>query len=311
MKNVLFATSALVALSAGGAALADGHEGGISFSGDARLGLVYADGIDTNGDGLTNGDDDDLFGTSRARVKVTASGTSDAGINFGFNFRIGDADSADNQAGVANPAPALGQSPGVSTKGEVFVGGSFGTLTYGDTDTGLEKRVSNVDAISLTGLGDRNEIARQTSLNPQIRYDYDFDSFGISLSTQGDLESFAVGVGGTFDFGSNSVSVGIGYDDAAKHIAASLGAGFGPVDVKVAYATGDTVDMDLAVSLGYSSGALSLAGFYHMSDAGGTDLNSYGVGMAYDLGGGLELKTGVAANDADVLTADLGFAMTF
>jgi outer membrane protein OmpU len=310
MKNVLFATSALVALSAGGAAFADAHEGGVSTSGEARLGLVYFDD-EANGD--------DIYGTSRIRVKFAASGTSDSGITFGFNVRADNAAGGNDQAGTGTEigAGGVGDANAVSTGGDAFVSGSFGTLTYGDTDTGVEKRVSNVSAISLTGLNDRNEIARQgsTNANPQIRYDYDFDSFGFSVSTSGDLEGFAVGAGGTFDFGSNSVSVGIGYDDSDSIIAASLGAGFGPVDVKVAYSTGDVGD-DLAVSLGYSSGALELAGFYAMREVqGGGDADSYGVGLAYDLGGGLALKSGVASSsdsaNGQVITADLGFAMTF
>ena len=307
MKNVLFATSAIVAFTAGGAAFADAHAAGVSTSAEARLGLVYLD----DGDDAT----DDLFGTSRIRVKFAGTGTSDNGLTFGFNVRADNAVGGQGQDGVEfNPdgTAADPQSPGVGTDGDVFISGSFGTLTYGDTDTGVENRVGHPDQISLTGLGDRQEISRGGILNPQIRYDYDFDSFGFSISTQGNLEEIAVGVGGSFAIGANSIGFGLGYDTTDETIAAALNASFGAVTAKVAFSTSDDNGDDISGSLKYVSGPLSVAGFVSsLEDAGTDSVLSYGLGMGYDMGGGLELKTGIAANDDDVITADLGFLMTF
>lgn len=311
MKNVLFATSAIVAFTAGGVAFADSHAGGISLSGDARLGLLYDDSADN-----------EIVGTSRARVKFTASGTSDNGLTFGMNFRADNAGGAKDQAG----------SGSVSSAGEVFIGGSFGTLTYQDTDSALKKRFSNVDAISLTGLGDAHEIFRgsQGDNGARIRYDYDFDSFGVSISTLGELDTISVGVGGTVDLGGTKLSVGLGYDNsqtvavvddpataadetaaAADNdtIAVSVGAEFGSIAVKAAYSTADATGDGMALSAKYTSGPLSVAAFVQDADAN-ADM-AFGVGLGYDMGGGLELKTGVVSAGNGDLTADLGFAMSF
>ena len=67
MKKVLFATSALV-LSAGFASAE------VALSGDGRMGMIY--------------DGNDVQFSSRARVKFTLTGESDAGLSFGAAFRV-------------------------------------------------------------------------------------------------------------------------------------------------------------------------------------------------------------------------------
>ena len=228
MKNVLFATSALVAM--GGAALADAHAG-ISLTGSARLGIMYLEGRTG-----TDGSSQELTGTSRVRLGATASGTSDSGLTFGASARF-DHD-ADNLGGW--PAASGNLNGGVSTSGSVFVSGSFGTLSYQDVDDAVENRVSHVDGVGLTGLGDFNEITRSAGFaDGYIRYDYDVDAFGFSISTEGGMENFQVGASYSGDFGGTSLNVGIGYDDAVDggHIAASIGIGFGDFSLKVAHAT--------------------------------------------------------------------------
>lgn len=313
MKKVLFATTAIVATSIAGVSFAQG----VDVSGEARLGLIYVD----------DGTDDDVDGTSRIRVKFAASGTSDSGLTFGFNVRADNAvggqgqgaddvldfDGDDCEDGVDDLACA-GR---VGTAGDVFVSGAFGTLTYGDTDSGSKKRVSNVDAISLTGLGDQNEIRRTVQDGPRIRYDYDFDSFGFSLSTEGEINSYSIGASYSGDFGGTTIDFGIGYDDVNEldHISASLGVGFGAFGLKVAYETNDVVDMNAAVSVSYDAGDLDIAAFYRTEEADAGDEEGYGIGASYDLGGGLVAKAGIqvlAVDGADDLTAaDLGLAMTF
>ena len=308
MKNVLFATTALVAM--GGAAWADAHAG-ISLTGSARLGIGYDE---------AEPDGNDVFGTSRVRLGLSASGTSDSGLTFGAAARLdqGDAtDQSDDEAGAGSD---------VSTNGSVFVSGAFGTLSYQDVDDAVENRVSHVNFISLTGLrDDPNEIVRSAQPGPIIRYDYDAGAFGLSVSTGGDLEDFQAGVSYSGDFGGTSISVGLGYDEAADsllgvgdHFAASLGVGFGAIAVDVAYATNDDLD-DVAVSVTYDAGALDVNAFYRTADSDGVifasgEFDAYGLGASYDLGGGLSLRGAVGNVDDgtdDFNRAEIGLNMSF
>ncbi len=218
MKNVLFATTATAALLVGGAASAQG----IALFGDARLGLgynIYNDGsirTETNDDGSID-TPDDLRAVSRVRFGVNMTGETDSGITFGATIR------ADNSQG------GQGSTNGQSA-GSVFVSGSWGTLTFGDTNGADEQWVGDVPGdYSLTGLGDLDEtrfvsnggsfggdggenFAANPEARPTVRYDFDIAGWGLSLSTNRDLTDIAVGTGYTADFGGGSWSAGIGYN---------------------------------------------------------------------------------------------------
>src|SRR6188768_1422981 len=146
MKNVLFATTATAALLVGAAASAQG----IALFGEARLGLGY--NINNEGGVLLEEQSDgsldtpdDLRAVSRVRFGVNMTGETDSGITFGATIR------ADNAAG------GQGNTTGQSA-GSVFVSGSWGTLTFGDTNGADEQWVGDVPGdYSLTGLGDLDE----------------------------------------------------------------------------------------------------------------------------------------------------------
>jgi outer membrane protein OmpU len=221
MKKALFATTAASALLMGGIASAQG----VALFGDARLGLgynIYNDGSirfdrDSNGDVNTP---DDLRAISRVRFGVNMTGETDSGITFGATIR------ADNAAG--GEGGKIGQ-----TAGSVFVSGSFGTLTLGDTNAADEQWVGDVPGdFSLTGLGDLDEtryvsnggsfgndsnfrFASNPEARPTIRYDFDIMGFGISVSSNRDLTDVGVGAGYSADFGGGSWSLGAGYYDFA------------------------------------------------------------------------------------------------
>jgi outer membrane protein OmpU len=218
MKKVLFASSALAALAIGGAASAQG----ISLFGTARLGLGYGinnDGtVRTDDGGVGSGPSDDLRAVSRVRFGVNMTGETNSGITFGATIR---ADNAINGNGNATN----GQSAG-----EVFVSGSFGTLTFGDTNGADEQWVGDVPGnYSLTGMGDLNEtkfvsnggsfgndtgntFASNPEARPTVRYDFDIMGFGVSVSSNRDLTDVTVGLGYAADFGGGSWTVGAGYN---------------------------------------------------------------------------------------------------
>lgn len=226
MKNVLFATTAASALLIGGIASAQG----IALFGDARLGLGYNianDGsllVNDDGDGGT----DDLRAISRVRFGVNMTGETDSGITFGATIR------ADNAAG------GQGSTNG-QTAGSVFVSGSWGTLTYGDTNGADEQWVGDVPGdFSLTGLGDFDEtpfvsngggygnsdsiqFANNPYARPTVRYDFDIAGFGLSLSSNRDLTDIVVGGGYSADFGGGSFSIGVGYNNFASFDVTSAG----------------------------------------------------------------------------------------
>jgi len=216
MKNVLFATTATAALLVGAAASAQG----IALFGDARLGLGY--NIDNDGGVLIEDGDtpDDLRAISRVRFGVNMTGESDSGITFGATIR------ADNSTGGQGGS---GEQSG-QRSGSVFVSGSWGTLTYGDTNGADEQWVGDVPGdYSLTGLGELDEtrfisnggdfgtdsgsnFAANPVARPTVRYDFDIMGFGLSLSSNRDLTDIAVGTGYSADFGGGSWSAGVGYN---------------------------------------------------------------------------------------------------
>jgi outer membrane protein OmpU len=209
MKKVLFASTATAALAIGGMASAQG----IALFGDARLGL----GWNINNEGGATGDDE-LRAVSRVRFGVNMTGETDSGITFGATIR---ADNARGGQGGAN-----GQ-----TDGNVFVSGSYGTLTFGDTSGADENWVGDIPGnLSLTGLGDlhetpfisnggnfgsdsSNDFAANPTARPTIRYDFDIAGFGISLSSNRDINDVVVGAGYAADFGGGSWGLGVGYND--------------------------------------------------------------------------------------------------
>lgn len=214
MKKVLFATTATAALAIAGVASAQG----IALFGDARLGLGY--NIQNDGSLLVDSDGDapdDLRAVSRVRFGVNMTGETDSGITFGATIR------ADNSQG------GQGDTNGQSA-GSVFVSGSWGTLTYGDTNGADEQWVGDVPGnYSLTGLGDLNEtkfisnggsfgndtgnaFASNPEARPTVRYDFDIMGFGGSISSNRDLTDVTVGLGYAADFGGGSWSVGGGYN---------------------------------------------------------------------------------------------------
>jgi outer membrane protein OmpU len=206
---------------------------GIALFGDARLGLGYNinndGGVDIettdNGDGsFTEDFTDDLRAISRVRFGVNMTGETDSGITFGATIR---ADNSQNGQGGE-----IGQRAG-----SVFVSGSWGTLTYGDTNAADEQWVGDVPGdYSVTGLtevdetkfisnggtfgsGEGSSFASNPFARPTVRYDFDIAGFGASVSTNRDLTDIGVGAGYSADFGGGSWNIGVGYYDFSEFTA--------------------------------------------------------------------------------------------
>ncbi len=278
----LLASTAILAFSAS-LAMAE-----VTLSGDARMGVIDDFGADN------------LGFTSRARVKFTLTGITDGGVSFGAEFRMNDAEAAN-----------------IGDAGEVYIAGAFGKLTMGDIDSAAEQAVGQVSAVGLTDLDDRHEIAYNAEgdapATPRLSYEYSrgaFTGYVSMVDPSADTERYAVGL----KFASDLYSVSLGYEDVETGFSQVLiGGSFiaGPVTGKLVY--GDTQDAgdggQLAVSLDYALGALTMTGFAQQAF---DSTDRYGLGATYDLGGGAAVKGGyVKDNGTGDDAMDLGLSFDF
>ncbi len=202
MKKVLFATTALVMSMTAGVAVAE-----VAVTGDARMGLVY--------------DGNDAQFSSRARVKFTLTGESDAGLSFGASFR---ADNADDDAKNG-------------TSGSVWISGTYGKLEMGDTVSASEAAIGDLYEVGYTqgGFGyDVEEISyltgdgANTDQGPNILYSYTMDRFSVYASaSDGQDTAWPTTVGANADYADDAWSDDVAYSVAAKYDAGNWWASIG------------------------------------------------------------------------------------
>ena len=316
MKNVLFATTALIATA--GIAAAE-----VSLSGSAEMGIVggRADITRLPGD---NNDTSmaDQFHTD-IDVTFTLSGESDNGITFGATIDL------DEEGGFA------------STNGgpeAVFISGDFGTLTMGDTDGALDKAVAETDLIgdiadASTTYSVKSAAFMDGLLDGQVaRYDYSIAGFGLSLSAETDDEGVdrtTWGFGATYSVAGYDFGAGYqgGEDQEGWMVSASTT--FGAVDVVANYGEGitnvdgavDAVAARYNIAMVYTMDALSLGANYGEVHTDGVSTDKgFGLAANYDLGGGLVLQAGFGEQTVDnfrvsgddpVNMYSLGLSMSF
>jgi len=298
MKKILLATSILAATT--GFAAAE-----VAVSGNGRMGVVY--------------DGNDVQFSARARVQFDLSAESDSGLSFGASFR------ADNAAGAAGNTN-MGS-------GTIWVSGAFGKLAMGDVVSGAEAALGDLSGVGYTGLGDYSDI-------PYINGDdgNDFDGTGALYSYSAGALGFHVGLTDGSDNDPTTVdadasySIGVAYDtdaysvalgylsgtpgnDAAEEIILGGSGSFGAAKVKAYYAdfSNVAIEKSFGLSVDYGMDATTLTAFARRDDFGAAgDMDTFGLGVAYDLGGGAKVKAGVVDSDYNADTvADLGITMSF
>jgi len=294
MKKVLLASTALVAMS--GAASAE-----MSVSGFAEMG-IFDDGV-TSAQFHTDVD-----------VTFTGSGTTDNGLTFGMSI---DLDESDSTTTTTAGSPAFGAS---GQGGEsIFISGSFGTLTMGDTDGAFDAAMK--EAIIGGSIADNHEhegyngnAGLDGSNDGQIlRWDYSFGDFGVHASAElddaGTAAGDVLGLGFTGSFG--DVGFGLGYQDSDTDdiFGVSVDASFGDIMVIANYSDRDSTGDHVGLAVGYTSGPMTVAANWGDYETGA---NGIGLVVNYDLGGGAEVQFGYGSNDvADTNTWSLGVAMSF
>lgn len=310
MKNVLFASTALVAFS--GAAVAD-----VALSGRAEMGLFGATNVDVQ------------FFTD-IDVTFTMTGETDNGLSFGASIDI------DESAGATNGAFGDNADDGGIA---VFVRGDFGTVTLGDTDDAMDWALTEAGNVGNGGsiaddetahAGYDGDYASNGSDGQVLRYDFSAGDFGVAVSVEGDADGsanqdedygFAIGLKYNLDLGGTTIALGLGYQDAVSaesavgiSATAKLDNGLSVGVVYADYSDSDRAtprDSQIGVGVGYSTGALTLhANYGKLDNVDGTDSTGFGLSAAYDLGGGAVAHFGYGDGE-DTRSASIGLGLSF
>lgn len=329
MKKILLASTALVAM--GSMAAAD-----VVVSGSGRIGVIYEEGrttttraastreetiINSDGEAVTinvadtpaETKEEEYSFTSRIRIQFTGSGQTDGGLAFGGSIRADNA-AAGNQG----------------TAGSVFISGDFGRITAGDTDGAATFVVGDLYAVGLTEFGDLQEFAylsnNRTDLGlparPTVRYDYSISGITLAFSAQNPgsgEEVYSVAAG----YATDLFNVGLGYerneDLDLNHVIGGAELTLDMVSIKAVYGQVSDDGKDLlpendqyGVSVKGSFDAATVTAYY-LRDFFNDEI--YGLGAAYDLGGGAQLKAGYNYIDPDEgdskTVVDFGIAFNF
>ncbi len=301
MKNILLATTALVATA--GFAAAD-----VSLSGSAEMGVVGGDAYGDNTQFHTDID-----------VSFTLSGESDNGIAFGAKIDLDE----EGGFGANNGGPE-----------SVFISAGGATLTMGDTDGAYDKALSDVaiggsiDDAHTDHAGFSGTSGFDGTYDGQIaRFDYDVSGFTGSFSAEVDdtgTDDAVIGLGVAYDMdlAGLTLGVGLGYQTVEDNdiIGLSIDTTFNNgLQAILVYEQADLNGADanhFGIGLGYSMDALTIGVNYGEYDIDGApDSSGFGLAVNYDLGGGLEAQFGYGQSDVDgadtVDQYSLGLAMSF
>lgn len=298
MKKVLLASTALVGFA--GAAAAE-----VSLSGYAEIGVFGGSDIETQ---FHN----DIV------VNINMSGTTDNGLEFGAKVQLDDTNGAD----------AINGSPTFDDEA-VWVSGSFGKVTLGETDGAFDWALSEIYAGSAladdhsTHAGAYWYTGLDSTYDNQImRYEYSFGDFAAALSVEMDDtgvgdENIGLGAKWAGAMGGMDVSAGLGFQDngtnsvwglsASAAMANGVSVSFGYADLDGTVFHSSTViagspasDSWWGLGVAYTTGALTVGANYGVFDTTAGDIAGYGVVANYDLGGGAVAMFGYGHSDCDV-----------
>ena len=308
MKKILLATTML----AGTAGFAAAE---VAVTGYAEIGVIRSEATSAGTFGALTGSNELQFHQD-VEVTFTMSGETDGGLSFGAAIDL-------DETNVG-----AGDDSGTT----VFVSGAFGKLTMGDTDGAMDWAIA--DAGALTSMGDDHTThvayfgasgfdASQD--NQVVRYEYSFGDFGVAVSLeQADNGNPVpvtvddnVGIGATYsmDMSGTALKFGLAYqagslggvngDAWGASVSAELAGGFsgsiGYIDTQLDGAANDFSHLGLGLT--YTVGALSVhANYGEIDNEVGADVDSYGLAVNYDLGGGAVVMAGYGS-DVDAVVA--------
>ncbi|WP_391480930.1 porin [Nereida sp. NH-UV-3] len=290
MKNILFATTALVATA--GIASAD-----ITVTGSANVGLKYVeDRVDTSNS------TDDMIVHNEIDFNIVATGESDNGITFGA--------SVDLDAGEDDQVTTTG------TVGDPEVYFSMNGLTVTVGAVGNAGVVLNTAEVGFDGLNTNIHVdaVDDSAVDGDVHVSYAFGDYTVAASIGSDSEDTAFSVSGST--GALTYAVGFASDDSASIDYTSFGVGytmgaynFQALMVNIDNPAGTADEDTFGLSAAYTMDAMTFTVAMSDTDAAGSDA-AYGIGASYDLGGGLAIKGGFGSV-SDKNVADLGLTMSF
>lgn len=324
MKNILFATTALVAIA--GAASAE-----VTVTGLAELGLAYNE----NGSGdFMGGDPTATQVFTDIDVTFAMTGEADNGLTFGASIDI-------DEVGINDPNIDNSSRLPDAT---IFMAYGAARLTVGDTDSAFDARLTETNLAGGT-INDDETVHPgwnghsgfdEVYGGQEIRFDYSFDAFTMSVSTSPDRfknfdPSYAVGVSYNADLAGLDLALGLGYIQVDEDIIgydSELG-----VSVATTFDNGMQAVLNYSkisdrssgglddgshwgVGVAYTMNALTLAANYGEFDLDGGDSSGYALVANYDFGGGLVGQFGYGGGDISGAadyddTWSLGVAMSF
>jgi outer membrane protein OmpU len=289
LDKYFFATTALVAST--GVALAD-----YSISGYAEMGYAGSNATE------------DQFHQDIV-ISFGFSGAMDNGTEFGATVHFDDNNGADDVSGNAD------------FDGEtVFIKGSMGTLTLGETDGAYDKAMSEVNFIGaindettshagfngnsgLDGVFD-DQVLRYDNAVGNVTYHVSLEQYDDTTSGENTDDVFGLGATLTTAMGASSVTIGAGYQTPGYDVTETLYGNTATLALE-----GDIVGLSAVIDLG---NGLQFAGNYSMLDGDVTgtlngatvasvdvDLDHVGIGASYTVDA-LTLAVNWGKYDADV-----------
>lgn len=327
MKKILFATTALIATA--GFASAE-----IALSGYAEIGIAdRGKNYDFDPTSATYGRSADGPGIqfyNEFDLKFLYSGESDTGLSFGATIDLDEVPS---------------QFFGGNQKSSVWISGTYGTLTMGDTDGAYDWAMIDVgrgtsladDHTTHAGYNGNSEegsrvIPGYNGIN--ARYDYSFGDFGVAISAQMDstcdvqvfpngdcdLNKPIVSIGGIYntDIANGSLGLGVAYSQAGSSNVWGVSGKFdiNNILMNASYSAVESESLydsfnHWAVALGYQWDALLIQANYGKYDWTSYNVSQDGWGLVanYDLGGGAIAALGYGQSSTSyVITPDFAAA---
>ncbi len=289
MKRVFLASTALV-MSAGIAAAE------VSVGGDARMGVKSDKGADA------------VF-SSRIRISFSASGETDNGLSFGGSIRADNAGASEKDGGSGANGMA----------GSVFVAGPFGNVSIGDTDSAAKAAVGNTGGVGYTGI-EAAQVHYLSTTTPNALWDYKMGDLSLKASAGNPDSDDDRMLSGAVGYSIGTVAIGAGVERAGnmQNVVASASAGLGDANVKVIVGSydsgmeGSENQENYSAIASFDAGAATFKAYFGSNTS---DQDNFGIGMAYDLGGGASIAAGFADGDhpdfSEGPTFDLGITMGF
>ena len=310
MKNILFATTALVATA--GIASAD-----VSITGFAEIGVF------DNGSG-----DMQLF--NDIDVTFSMTGETEGGMSFGASVDLDEiSDVAVNQATDNNSRAGIAAN----------ISGGFGTVTLGDTDGASDWALTET-AVGGSMADDHTAHAGYSGNSPFdgvsdgqiLSWTNTVGAMGVAISfeqaadgaTSDNDDTVQIGLKYSMEAAGATIGLGLGYADAGSQTAAgitgdtngmgiSLSVASGNLTGVLNYSDGEVLGVDashVALGIGVTMDALTIGVNWGEFDTDNVKTNGVGLAVNYNLGGGAVFQLGYGDGEG-VDTMSMGLALSF